>query len=67
MLCGIRAAGGMIGCVPCTLEWGHEGDMHANAGDGYYARGRNVAMHRRRQRIAASVRKNDRARATLAK
>ena len=22
----------------CDLEWGHEGDMHANAGDGFYAR-----------------------------
>jgi hypothetical protein len=23
---------------PCDLEWGHDGDMHANAGDGFYAR-----------------------------
>lgn len=23
---------------PCDLEWGHEGNMHANGGDGFYAR-----------------------------
>ena len=33
---------------PCDLEWGHAGDMHANAGDGFYAR-EHEEEHRRRQ------------------
>lgn len=32
----------------CDLEWGHDGDMHANSGDGFYARDYD-AEHRRRQ------------------
>jgi hypothetical protein len=34
---------------PCDLEWGHDGTMHANAGDGFYAR-EYEEEHRRRQR-----------------
>lgn len=33
---------------PCDLEWGHEGRMHANGGDGFYAREYDDE-HRRRQ------------------
>ena len=33
----------------CELPWGHDGDMHANAGDGFYARDF-LAEHRTRQR-----------------
>lgn len=32
---------------PCDLEWGHEGDMHANCGDGFYARDYLDEHHRR--------------------
>lgn len=48
-VCGIPAAGGMIGYAECEMEWGHEGDMHANGGDGYYSRTYEVE-HRRRQK-----------------
>lgn len=37
---------------PCDLEWGHPGDMHSNAGDGFYARNYETE-HRRRQRDRA--------------
>lgn len=33
----------------CDLEWGHEGDTHANSGDGFYARD-HEKEHKRRQR-----------------
>jgi len=33
---------------PCDLEWGHDGDLHANAGDGFYAR-EYASKHRARQ------------------
>jgi len=36
---------------PCDLEWGHDGDMHANGGDGFYAR-QHDHEHHVRQRIA---------------
>jgi len=39
---------------PCDLEWGHGGDMHASAGDGFYARD-HLDEHHRRQ--AAKERK----------
>jgi hypothetical protein len=59
-LCGIPANGGMIGYAPCDLEWGHDGDMHANAGDGYYARQHNDEHHRRqRERASPSSGKAD--------
>lgn len=32
----------------CDLEWGHEGRMHSNAGDGFYARDYDEE-HQRRQ------------------
>lgn len=38
---------------PCDMEWGHEGDMHGNAGDGFYAR-EFVGEHHRRQRERAA-------------
>jgi hypothetical protein len=31
------------------MEWGHDGDMHANCGDGFYVRGKLATLHRRRQ------------------
>ena len=37
---------------PCDLEWGHDGDMHCNLGDGFYA-ARHLEEHHRRQRIRA--------------
>jgi len=33
---------------PCDLEWGHDGDMHANGGDGFYAE-QHLDEHRHRQ------------------
>jgi hypothetical protein len=33
---------------PCDLEWGHDGDVHFNAGDGFYAR-EHLEEHRRRR------------------
>lgn len=33
---------------PCDLEWGHDGDMHGNGGDGFYA-SQHLEEHRRRQ------------------
>jgi hypothetical protein len=46
--CGIPASGGPIGYAACDMAWGHEGLMHGNAGDGFYARDYD-AEHRRRQ------------------
>lgn len=43
-LCGIPART----LPPCDLEWGHDGDMHGNRGDGFYA-AQHLAEHRRRQ------------------
>jgi hypothetical protein len=51
-LCGICANGGMLGFAPCDLNWGHDGDMHANGGDGFYSR-QNDDEHHRRQRERA--------------
>jgi hypothetical protein len=45
--CGIGAAGGMIGYAACDDVWGHDGDLHQNAGDGFYARQHNAEHHRR--------------------
>jgi len=42
-LCGIPART----LPPCDLEWGHEGDLHGNAGDGFYARDHDDEHHRR--------------------
>lgn len=50
-LCGIQAAGGMIGRAACDMPWGHEGEVHFNGGDGFYAR-QHDKEHRRRQRLA---------------
>lgn len=47
-LCGIRAAGGMIGYAACDLNWGHDGMIHYNGGDGFYSR-QTEEEHRRRQ------------------
>jgi 8-oxo-dGTP pyrophosphatase MutT (NUDIX family) len=33
---------------PCDLEWGHDGDMHGNGGDGFYAE-QHLEEHHRRQ------------------
>ena len=43
-VCGIP---GMV-LPPCDLEWGHDGDIHSNAGDGFYGRAY-LDEHRRRQ------------------
>lgn len=32
----------------CDLEWGHDGDLHASAGDGFYARN-HLELHHQRQ------------------
>ncbi len=32
----------------CDDEYGHKGDMHSNAGDGFYAQQHN-SLHRQRQ------------------
>jgi len=32
---------------PCDLDWGHEGDLHGSAGDGFYARDHDDEHHRR--------------------
>ena len=42
-LCGIPARS----LPPCDLEWGHEGDLHGSAGDGFYARDHDDEHHRR--------------------
>ncbi len=49
-LCGIPARS----LPPCDLPWGHDGDMHANGGDGFYARD-HLEEHHRRQREFAEV------------
>lgn len=43
--CGIPA--GTL--PPCDLEWGHEGDRHSHAGDGFYARDYDYKHHERQQ------------------
>jgi hypothetical protein len=53
--CGIPASGGMIGYALCDLEWGHEGDIHGNAGDGFYARTHDVKHHRRQKERKKAV------------
>jgi hypothetical protein len=55
--CGIPA----MTLPPCDLEWGHDGDMHANGGDGFYARDHLVEHHRRqRERMAGEKTKDAR-------
>lgn len=49
-VCGIPA----MSLPPCDLEWGHEGDMHANAGDGFFARDY-IEEHHARQRDRAAL------------
>lgn len=39
---------------PCDMEWGHEGDLHANAGDGFYARDYQEEHHRRQREMRAA-------------
>lgn len=33
----------------CDEEWGHDGDMHGNAGDGFYAHEYDAEHHRRQR------------------
>lgn len=40
---------------PCDLEWGHDGRMHANAGDGFYALEYEDEHKRRQQERAAKA------------
>lgn len=40
---------------PCDLPWGHEGDMHGNLGDGFFAP-EYLSEHHRRQRELAATR-----------
>jgi hypothetical protein len=54
-LCGIGAGGGMIGFAGCDLRWGHRGDIHSNAGDGFYAP-EHLAEHRKRQKARKAAR-----------
>jgi hypothetical protein len=39
---------------PCDLPWGHDGEQHANRGDGFAAR-EHGAEHRRRQEAVAAA------------
>lgn len=48
-LCAIPANGGMIGYAPCDQEWGHDGDLHSNEGDGYYSRHTDDEHHQRQK------------------
>lgn len=48
-VCGIRAAGGMVGFSACDLAWAHDGDQHASAGDGFYSQA-TLMEHRWRQK-----------------
>ncbi len=41
---------------PCDLPWGHDGDMHANGGDGFYARAHEDEHHRRQATLKSSKR-----------
>lgn len=43
--CGINSR--TIGA--CDLEWGHDGDEHANSGDGFYAQDHDGEHHRRQR------------------
>jgi hypothetical protein len=45
MKCGIPART----LPPCDEEWGHDGDMHGNAGDGFYAHEYDAEHHRRQR------------------
>jgi len=45
--CGIPA----MTLPPCDLPWGHDGDMHANGGDCFYARDHDEEHHRRQNRL----------------
>ncbi len=40
---------------PCDLEWGHDGEMHASEGDGFYNRDYEEE-HKQRQRIIREAR-----------
>jgi hypothetical protein len=42
---------------PCDLEWGHDGDMHVNEGDGFYAR-EYLGEHHRRQSVVRKRRQS---------
>jgi predicted RNase H-like HicB family nuclease len=42
-ICGIPARS----LPPCDMEWGHDGDLHGSAGDGFYARDYDDEHHRR--------------------
>jgi hypothetical protein len=44
----------MSGLGACDLPWGHDGDQHANAGDGFYSVA-NEGLHRGRQRMRAEL------------
>ena len=57
-ICGIRAAGGMVGFAPCDLEWGHDGEQHASKGDGFYSRN-TLEEHQRRQRVRKEEKKSE--------
>ena len=50
-VCGIRAAGGMIGYAACDEPWGHDGDLHSNAGDGFYSRDTEAEHHARQRSL----------------
>ncbi|MBA2720767.1 MAG: hypothetical protein H0U52_16230 [Chloroflexi bacterium] len=49
-LCGVPS----VTLGPCDLDWGHAGDMHSSACDGFFA-WQHVAEHRRRQAVAAQL------------
>jgi hypothetical protein len=49
--CGIPA----LTLPPCDLEWGHGGDQHANAGDGFFARDHDREHHARQNMRRAAL------------
>ena len=56
--CGVPARS----LPPCDLEWGHDGDLHGSAGDGFYARDYDEEHHWR-QGVLRELRDADEARA----
>lgn len=40
---------------PCDMEWGHGGDQHANAGDGFFARDHDREHHARQNMRRAAL------------
>lgn len=46
---------------PCDLKYGHKGDKHSNAGDGFYAPEYNLMHHARQRETSKKKRKSEKA------